>query len=119
MSASMASIVSADEGFQFASARHTLRTKFCRIRWPYSLCVTSGWNCTPNIPSAGFPIAATAQSSVEPSTWKPLGSSSTESPWLTHTELDVGMPSKSPSRVEAGVSPASESVSFANPYSRE
>jgi hypothetical protein len=34
---------------------------------------------------AGCIIAATAQSSVAPSTSKQSGSFSTESPWLTHT----------------------------------
>ena len=52
----------------------TLNRKFRRMVMPWTVCVTSGWNCTPKNPALAFSMAAFTQLEVEPITWKSFGS---------------------------------------------
>ena len=66
------------------------------ISAPRAVCVTSGWNWTPNRRRAGSVIAATGALSVCAVTANPGGTAVTLSPWLIQTGMRP--PSVSPSR---------------------
>ena len=77
-SSTMLSMV--QEGRQPASSR-----KRARMRVPCSVCMTSGWNWTPNSPSVTFSMAATGVASVCAVTVKPDGAAVAVSPWDIQT----------------------------------
>ena len=60
---------------------------------PYSVCMTSGWNWTPNRPRSRFSIAATGVAAVRAVTWKPGGATVAVSPCDIQTCCWPGVPS--------------------------
>jgi hypothetical protein len=78
------------EGRQPASSRKRART-----RVPCSVCMTSGWNWTPNSPSVTFSTAATGVASVCAVTAKPGGAAVAVSPWDIQTVWRDGRPARS------------------------
>ncbi len=76
-------------------AQPQIRTRKLRmIAVPWSLCVTSGWNCTPQKFRAGACTAASGQLAERAMTCDP-GIASMRSPWLIHTVCSPGRPAKS------------------------
>mmetsp|Transcript_18070 Transcript_18070/g.40073 ORF Transcript_18070/g.40073 Transcript_18070/m.40073 type:complete len:227 (+) Transcript_18070:830-1510(+) len=70
--------------FQSVGALHTPTTKFCRISFPRTECVTSGWNCRPKRRRTGSAIAACSELDVCAILKKPSGMRVTLSPWDIH-----------------------------------
>ena len=88
---------------------HTLYRKFSSTCIPYSVCCTSGWNCTPYSFCSAFSTAAKPQPSVVAMTLKPGAMRSTSTPWLIqHTDVS-GTPANKGEAVW---------VSWILPYSR-
>ena len=58
-------------------------TKFSNMLEPYSVSLTSGWNCNPNLASLSFCMAWTLHDSLSATTTKPSGMSVTSSLWLS------------------------------------
>ena len=77
---------------------------------PFSVWVTSGWNCTAYRPRSGSSIAAIGMTSVCAPTRNPSGSRTTASPWLIHTCSVACM--------SASSTPGRSTVSVVRPYSR-
>ena len=62
--------------------------KFSSTCVPYTVCSTSGWNCTPYSFFSAFSTAAKPQPSVVAMTRKPGAMRSTSTPWLIqHTDV--------------------------------
>ena len=61
---------------------HTRYRKFSSTCVPYTVCSTSGWNCTPYSFFSAFSTAAKPQPSVVAMTRKPGAMRSTSTPWL-------------------------------------
>ena len=66
-----------------------------RTRWPCSVCMTSGWNCTPARRPEASSKAATGARGLDAVTTKPSGATVTQSPWLIHTVCSAGNPASS------------------------
>jgi hypothetical protein len=82
--------------------------KRARTRVPYSVCTTSGWNCTPNRPRSGFSTAATGVAAVRAVTRKPGGAAVQVSPCDIHTCCFAGVPdSRRLAPVSSAVAPYS------------
>ena len=75
------------DGRQPASSR-----KRARMRVPCSVCMTSGWNWTPNRRRCAFSTAATGVTSVRAVTAKPGGAAVQVSPCDIHTRCLAGVP---------------------------
>ena len=99
-SSTMLSMV--QDGRQPASSR-----KRARMRWPCSVCMTSGWNWTPNRPWAGFSMAATGVASVRAVTVKPGGAAVAVSPWDIQTRSVFGVRRQIPPAGGGGARPVS------------
>ena len=69
--------------------------KCVSIAWPWAVCMTSGWNCTPASPRETSSNAATGAPFVAAVTTKPGGGTVTASPWLIHTCWAAGNPRSS------------------------
>ncbi len=93
------------------SARQPAATRKLRsMAMPCSVCMTSGWNCIPYMPSLAFSAAATGVPDVLAVTVKPSGATVQVSPCDIQTCCAPGRPpSKTP--------PGSATASAAAPYS--
>mmetsp|Transcript_38655 Transcript_38655/g.69276 ORF Transcript_38655/g.69276 Transcript_38655/m.69276 type:complete len:203 (-) Transcript_38655:555-1163(-) len=83
----------------------------CRsVSVPWSVCITSGWYCSPYMRAFTFSIATIAPCWLLATASKPGGSLMHSSPWLIHTScrLDVWLPySSDPSSMCIGMRPYS------------
>ncbi len=78
-------------GWQPAASR-----KACRTAVPWSVCITSGWNCTPYSLRRGSSIAATGVAAVWAVTAKPGGAATHVSPCDIQTRWRTGRPASRP-----------------------
>ena len=58
--------------------------------WPWGVCDTSGWYCTPQMRRSGDSSAATGASAVKAVAVNPGGAWVMASKWLIHTVWSVG-----------------------------
>ena len=86
------------DGRQPASSRNRLSS-----RVPCSVCMTSGWNWTPNMPGSGSSIAATGVAAVRAVTVKPGGAAVQVSPCDIQTRWLRGRPGQQRARRRSGV----------------
>ncbi len=74
---------------------------------PCSVCMTSGWNCTPYSPRPRSSMAATAVTAVPAVTVKPGGAATAQSPCDIHTCCGLGSPVSSVAAAPGGASRSS------------